>query len=152
MGGHSFRSYLTTNRFEVDTRLNKCIGDLKVEGMSGEAKFAIVKFKHELSKVLDDIGSFRKQVLASIEKPEGLDELRTKVLTNAATEEEKAKFEVIKKEYTDKCAAVALPYFSEEIAVPFEFISEEDFKSLLSHNDINTVEDYEYLYSKLVKK
>ena len=44
---------LKASRFEIEQQLNQYIGNLKVEGLSSDAKLAIVKLKIELSKVVD---------------------------------------------------------------------------------------------------
>lgn len=143
---------LKASRFEVEQQLNQYIGNIKVEGLSGKAKLALVKLKIELSKIVDAINDFRKKTIESIEKPENFDELKAESEKEDATEETKQAYKKIEEEYNKKFAEVAIPYFNEVIDIPFDFISEEDFYTLVEHNEVNVIFGYEYIYNKLVKK
>lgn len=143
---------MKASRFEIEQQLNQYIGNLKVDELSAEAKLALVKLKLELSKVMEDIDSFRKKAVDSIEKPENFDELREAANKEGATEEDKEAFKKVEEEYNKKFADIALPYFNEIIDVPFDFISIDDFYSLVKNNQVNVVFGYEYIYRKLVKQ
>lgn len=142
---------IKASRFEVEQQLNQFVGNLKVEGMSADAKLALVKLKIELSKVMSDIEDFRKKTLGSINKPEKYDELKELSEKENATDKDKAAFKVVSDEYNKKFGEVAIPYFNTVIDIPFDFISESDFYAIVEHNDINVIFGYEYIYSKLVK-
>lgn len=141
---------IKASRFEVEQQLNQFVGNLKVEGMSADAKLALVKLKIELSKVMSDIEDFRKKTLDS-NKPEKYDELKELSEKENATDKDKAAFKVVSDEYNKKFGEVAIPYFNTVIDIPFDFISESDFYAIVEHNDINVIFGYEYIYSKLVK-
>lgn len=142
---------IKASRFEVEQQLNQFVGNLKVEGMSADAKLALVKLKIELSKVMSDIDDFRKNTLSSINKPEKYDELKELSEKENATDKDKSAFKVVSDEYNKKFGEVAIPYFNTVIDIPFDFISESDFYAIVEHNDINVIFGYEYIYSKLVK-
>ena len=142
---------LKASRFEIEQQLNQYIGNIKVEGLSGKAKLALVKLKIELSKVVSDIDDFRKKTIESLEKPSNYDKLKEKAEKENATEKDKEAFKKVENGYNKKFAEVAIPYFNEIITIPFDFISEEDFYTLVEHNEINVIFGYEYIYNKLVK-
>lgn len=143
---------LTATRFEVEQQLNHFIGNLKVEGMSKEAKKAIVMLKIELGKVIKEIDEFRKTTIDSIGKPDNYEELKEAANKENATKEDKEAFEKIDREFNMKFNEVALPFFNEVITFPFDFLSKDDFMALVENNDINLVFGYEYIYNKLVKE
>lgn len=145
------KKVLKASRFEIDQQLNQYVGSLKVEGLTSKAKLALVKLKIEMSKVVEDINDFRKKTLESIDKPENYDELKSAAEKEEATKEDKEAWSKVEKEYNEKFAEVALPYFNEVVELPFDFLTEEDFYTLVEHNDVNVVFGYEYVYNKLVK-
>ena len=146
------KKVLKASRFEIEQQLNQYVGSLKVEGLTSKAKLALVKLKIEMSKVVEDINDFRKKTLESIDKPENYDELKSAAEREEATKEDKEAWGKVEKEYNEKFAEVALPYFNEVVELPFDFLTEEDFYTLVEHNDVNVVFGYEYVYNKLVKK
>lgn len=146
------KKVLKASRFEIEQQLNQYVGSLKVEGLTSKAKLALVKLKIEMSKVVEDINDFRKKTLESINKPENYDELKSAAEKEEATKEDKEAWSKVEKEYNEKFAEVALPYFNEVVELPFDFLTEEDFYTLVEHNDVNVVFGYEYVYNKLVKK
>lgn len=143
---------LKASRFEIEQQLNLYIGNIKVEGLSKEAKLSLVKLKLELSDVVRDIEEFRKKTLESIEKPENFDKLKEAAEKEDATEEDKKAYKEAENEYNNKFAEVAIPYFNEIIELPFTHISKEDFYKLVENNDVNVIYGYEYIYNKLVKQ
>ena len=143
---------LKASRFEIEQQLNQYIGNLKVEGLSADAKLALVKLKIELSNVTKEIEEFRKQTIESINKADNFDELREAAQKEDATEEEKQAYKKVEDEFNNKFVEIALPYFNETVEIPFDYISKEDFYELVKHNDVNVVFGYEYIYNKLVKK
>lgn len=146
------KKVLKASRFEIEQQLNQYVGSLKVEGLTSKAKLALVKLKIEMSKVVEDINDFRKKTLESIDKPENYDELKSAAEKEEATKGDKEAWSKVEKEYNEKFAEVALPYFNEVVELPFDFLTEEDFYTLVEHNDVNVVFGYEYVYNKLVKK
>ena len=146
------KKVLKASRFEIEQQLNQYVGSLKVEGLTSKAKLALVKLKIEMSKVVEDINNFRKKTLESIDKPENYNELKSAAEKEEATKEDKEAWSKVEKEYNEKFAEVALPYFNEVVELPFDFLTEEDFYTLVEHNDVNVVFGYEYVYNKLVKK
>lgn len=142
---------LTASRFEIEQQLNQFVGNLKVEGMSTNAKLALVELKLELSKIVKDAEEFKKTTVASIEKPTDYDKLKELAERKEATAEDKAAYKIVEEQYNKAFAEVAIPYFNEIITIPFEYISKEDFKALVEHNDLNAVFGYEYIYNKLVE-
>ena len=146
------KKVLKASRFEIEQQLNQYVGSLKVEGLTSKAKLALVKLKIEMSKVVEDINDFRKKTLESIDKPENYDELKSAAEREEATKEDKEAWGKVEKEYNEKFAEVALPYFNEVVELPFDFLTEEDFYTLVEHNDVNVVVGYEYVYNKLVRK
>ena len=143
---------LKATRYEIEQQLNQYIGNIKVEGLSSEAKLALVKLKIELTKIVEDINEFRKKTLDSIDKPENYEELKEASQKENATEEDKEAFKKVEEELNNKFVEIALPYFNEVVEIPFDFISEKDFYALVQHNNVNIVFGYEYIYNKLVKK
>lgn len=143
---------MKASRFEIEQQLNQYIGNLKVDGLSADAKLALVKLKLELSKVMEDIDAFRKKAVDSIEKPENFDELREAANKEGATAEDKEAYKKAEEEYNKKFTDIALPYFNEIIDIPFDFISIDDFYNLVKNNEVNVVFGYEYIYRKLVKQ
>lgn len=143
---------LKATRYEIEQQLNQYIGNIKVEDLSTDSKLALVKLKIELSKVISEIDEFRKKTIDSIEKPDNFDELRENAQKEGATKEDKEIWEKVEKEFNDKFVEIALPYFNEVVELPFDYISEEDFYTLVKHNDANLIFGYEYIYNKLVKK
>lgn len=146
------KKVLKASRFEIEQQLNQYVGSLKVEGLTSKAKLALVKLKIEMSKIVEDINDFRKKTLESIDKPENYDELKATTEKEEATKEDKEAWSKVEKEYNEKFAEVALPYFNEIVELPFDFLTEEDFYTLVEHNDVNVVFGYEYVYNKLVEK
>lgn len=146
------KKVLKASRFEIEQQLNQYVGSLKVEGLTSKAKLALVKLKIEMSKVVEDINDFRKKTLESIDKPENYDKLKEDASKEDATKEVKEAWSKVEKQYNDKFVEVALPYFNETVELPFDFLTEEDFYTLVEHNDVNVVFGYEYVYNKLVKK
>lgn len=142
---------IKATRFEVEQQLNQFIGNLKVEGMSPDAKLALVELKLELSKITKEIEEFRKTTLASINKPENYDKLKEDAEKEGATDEAKAAYKVVEDEYNKAFTEVALPYFNDIVSIPFDYISKDDFRALVKHNDLNVIFGYEYIYEKLVK-
>lgn len=143
---------LKATRYEIEQQLNQYIGNIKVEDLSTDSKLALVKLKIELSKVISEIEEFRKKTIDSIEKPDNFDELRENAQKEGATKEDKEIWEKVEKEFNNKFVEIALPYFNEVVELPFDYISEEDFYTLVKHNDANLIFGYEYIYNKLVKK
>lgn len=143
---------LKATRYEIEQQLNQYIGNIKVEDLSTDSKLALVKLKIELSKVISEIEEFRKKTIDSIEKPDNFDELRENAQKEGATKEDKEIWEKVEKEFNDKFVEIALPYFNEVVELPFDYISEEDFYTLVKHNNANLIFGYEYIYNKLVKK
>lgn len=146
------KKVLKASRFEVEQQLNQYVGSLKVEGLSGKTKLALVKLKIELSKVVKEIEEFRKKTLDSIEKPDNYDELKELAMKEDATKEVKEAWAKAEDEYNQKFTEVALPYFNEVVEIPFDFITEDEFYKLVEHNDVNVIFGYEYVYNKLVQK
>lgn len=146
------KNVLKASRFEIEQQLNPFIGNLKVEGISAEGKLSLVLLKLELSKVIKDIEDFRKTTLESIDKPKNYEELEQAANKEDATKEDKEAFKKVQDEYNSKFVEVALPYFNEIVDIPFDFISKDDFKEVVKHNDANVVFGYEYVYNKLVKQ
>lgn len=143
---------LKATRFEIEQQLNQYIGNIKVEGLSKEAKLALVKLKLEMSDIVKDIEEFRKTTIESIDKPDNYDELKEKASSEDATQEDKDEWNKVEQEYNKKFVDIALPYFNEEVSLPFDFLSKEDFYKLVENNDVNVIYGYEYIYNKLVKK
>lgn len=143
---------LKATRFEIEQQLNQYVGNIKVEGLSKEAKLALVKLKLEMSDVVKDIEEFRKTTIESIDKPDNYDELKEKASSEDATQEDKDEWNKVEQEYNKKFVDIALPYFNEEVSLPFDFLSKDDFYKLVENNDVNVIYGYEYIYNKLVKK
>ena len=143
---------LKISRIEAEQQLNQFVGNLKVEGMSADARLALVKLKLELTKLIKENDEFRETTRESIEKPANYDELEKASNTDNATQEDKDAFKTVQEEYNKKLIEVLYPYLSAEVTLPFDYISEEDFYELVKHNDVNIVYGYEYIYNKLVKK
>ena len=143
---------LKISRIEAEQQLNQFVGNLKVEGMSADARLALVKLKLELTKLIKENDEFRETTRDSIEKPANYDKLEKASNTDNATQEDKDAFKTVQEEYNKKLIEVLYPYLSAEVTLPFDYISEEDFYELVKHNDVNIVYGYEYIYNKLVKK
>ena len=143
---------LKISRIEAEQQLNQFVGNLKVEGMSSDARLALVKLKLELTKLIKENDEFRETTRDSIEKPANYDELEKASNTDNATQEDKDAFKTVQEEYNKKLIEVLYPYLSAEVTLPFDYVSEEDFYELVKHNDVNIVYGYEYIYNKLVKK
>ena len=143
---------LKISRIEAEQQLNQFVGNLKVEGMSSDARLALVKLKLELTKLIKENDEFRETTRESIEKPANYNELEKASNTDNATQEDKDAFKTVQEEYNKKLIEVLYPYLSAEVTLPFDYISEEDFYELVKHNDVNIVYGYEYIYNKLVKK
>ncbi len=141
---------IKASRFEIEQQLNNFLGNLKIEGLSGAGKYSLVMLKIELSKIAKEIEDFRKTTIESIDKPKGYTELEVKPVSER-TDEEKETFKKLQEEYNDKFTEVALPYFNEVVEIPFNFITEDDFKHIVEHNELNVLFGYEYIYNKLVK-
>lgn len=143
---------LKASRFEIEQQLNPFIGNLKVEGMSGDAKIALVYLKLELGKQVKAIDEFRKVTIASIDKPKNFDELKQKSESADATDEDKSAYKQVEAEFNKKFGDIALPYFNEVVEMPFDYLTDADFKVLVKNNDLTVIFGYEYIYEKLVKK
>lgn len=143
---------LKITRIEAEQQLNQFVGNLKVEGMSADARLALVKLKLELTKLIKENDEFREATRESIEKPANYDELEKVSNADDATQEDKDAFKTVQEEYNKKLIEVLYPYLSAEVTLPFDYISEEDFYELVKHNDVNIVYGYEYIYNKLVKQ
>ena len=143
---------LKISRIEAEQQLNQFVGNLKVEGMSADARLALVKLKLELTKLIKENDEFRETTRESIEKPDNYDELEKASNADNATQEDKDAFKAVQEEYNKKLVEVLYPYLSAEVTLPFDYISEEDFYELVKHNDVNIVYGYEYIYNKLVEK
>ena len=143
---------LNITRIEAEQQLNQFVGNLKVEGMSPDARLALVKLKLELTKLIKENDEFREITRESIEKPENYDELERAAKEDNATQEQKDAFKVVQDEYNKKLIEVLYPYLSAEVEIPFDYLTQEDFYELVKHNDVNIVYGYEYIYNKLVKQ
>lgn len=143
---------LKITRIEVEQQLNQFVGNLKVEGLTPEARLALVKLKIQLSKLIKEDDEFRETTKSSIKKPDNYTELEQKANSEDATEEDKKAFNKVKEDYNKQLLDILYPYLSSEVEIPFDFLSEEDFYELVKHNDVNMVYGYEYIYNILVKK
>lgn len=143
---------LKITRIEAEQQLNQFVGNLKVEGMSSDARLALVKLKIELTKLIKENDEFRETTRESIEKPTNYDELEKASSADNATQEDKDAFKTVQDEYNKKLIEVLYPYLSAEVEIPFDYLTQEDFYELVKHNDVNIVYGYEYIYNKLVKQ
>ena len=142
---------LKATRYEIDQQLNRYIGNLKVDGLSSEAKLALVKLKIEMTDIVKEIDEFRQKTIDSIQKPDNYDKLKEAASKEGATEEDKKVFAEAEARYNNAFAEIALPYFNEVVELPFDYITKEDFYTLVKNNDVNVIFGYEYVYNKLVK-
>lgn len=142
---------LKASRFEVEQQLNNLVSSLKIKDISPEGKLALVRLKIKLTEVKNEIDEFRKTTIESINKPEKLDELKEAASKEDATDEVKNAFRELEDAYNKEFAEVAIPYYNDIISIPFNFISEADFDSIVKNNDIDALFGYEYIYNKLVK-
>lgn len=142
---------LKVSRWELEQQLNLFIGSIKVSGLSKECKVALVKLKIELGKFAKEIEEYRKATIDGVIKPEGYDELKSKVSENKATKEEEDKFNELEKAYNQELMEILVPYFNEVVEIPFEGIKEDDFWSIVENSDVEIIFGYEYLKNKLVK-
>lgn len=143
---------LKITRLETEQQLNQFVGNLKVEGMSADARLALVKLKIELTNIIKQNDEFRETTRESVVKPENYDELEKVANDEKATQADKDAFKTVQEEYNKKLIEVLYPYLSAEVEIPFDFLSEADFYELVKHNDVNMVYGYEYIYNTLVKK
>ena len=143
---------LKITRLETEQQLNQFVGNLKVEGMSADARLALVKLKIELTNIIKQNDEFRETTRESVVKPENYDELEKVANDEKATQADKDAFKTVQEEYNKKLIEVLYPYLSAEVEIPFDFLSEVDFYELVKHNDVNMVYGYEYIYNTLVKK
>lgn len=143
---------LKITRLEIEQQLNQFVGNLKVEGMSADARLALVKLKIELTNIIKQNDEFRETTRESVVKPENYDELEKVANDEKATQADKDAFKTVQEEYNKKLIEVLYPYLSAEVEIPFDFLSEADFYELVKHNDVNMVYGYEYIYNTLVKK
>lgn len=143
---------LKATRIEIEQQLNQFVGNLKVEGMSPEAKLALVKLKIELSKIVKEDDEFRETTRNSTDKPANYNQLEEAANKEDAIKEDKDAFAAVQEEYNKALLETLYPYLSTEIEIPFDFLSESDFYELVKHNDVNMVYGYEYIYNKLVKQ
>lgn len=143
---------LKITRLEIEQQLNQFVGNLKVEGMSADARLALVKLKIELTNIIKQNDEFRETTRESVVKPENYDELEKVANDEKATQADKDAFKTVQEEYNKKLIEVLYPYLSAEVEIPFDFLSEVDFYELVKHNDVNMVYGYEYIYNTLVKK
>lgn len=138
-------------RWEFEQQLNNFIGSIKVNGLTKECKVALVKLKIELSKIVKEIEEYRKTTVDGVTKPEGYDDLKSKVDSKEATEEEKEKLEALEQVYNKELSDVLIPYFNEIVEVPFDGIKEDDFWGIVENSDVELIFGYEYLKNKLVR-
>ena len=138
-------------RWEFEQQLNNFIGSIKVNGLTKECKVALVKLKIELSKIVKEIEEYRKTTVDGVTKPEGYDDLKSKVDSKEATEEEKEEFEALEQVYNKELSDVLIPYFNEIVEVPFDGIKEDDFWGIVENSDVELIFGYEYLKNKLVR-
>ena len=143
---------LKITRLEAEQQLNQFVGNLKVEGMSADARLALVKLKIELTNIIKQNDEFRETTRESVVKPENYDELEKVANDEKATQADKDAFKTVQEEYNKKLIEVLYPYLSAEVEISFDFLSEADFYELVKHNDVNMVYGYEYIYNTLVKK
>lgn len=143
---------LKITRLEIEQQLNQFVGNLKVEGMSADARLALVKLKIELTNIIKQNDEFRETTRESVVKPENYDKLEKVANDEKATQADKDAFKTVQEEYNKKLIEVLYPYLSAEVEIPFDFLSEADFYELVKHNDVNMVYGYEYIYNTLVKK
>ena len=143
---------LKITRLEAEQQLNQFVGNLKVEGMSADARLALVKLKIELTNIIKQNDEFRETTRESVVKPENYDKLEKVANDEKATQADKDAFKTVQEEYNKKLIEVLYPYLSAEVEIPFDFLSEADFYELVKHNDVNMVYGYEYIYNTLVKK
>lgn len=142
---------IKASRWELEQQLNQFIGTIKTNGLSKECKVALVKLKIELSKRVKEIDEFRKTTVDGVVKPEGYDELKSKVENKEVTTEEKAQFEELEKAYNKELMDVLVPYFNEVVEIPFEGIKEDDFWNIVENSEVEIIFGYEYLKNKLVQ-
>jgi hypothetical protein len=144
-------AFVKFTRYEADKYLNEFVGKIKTTALSNDVVYSLVKFKIELTKVIEDINKFRKELIVSIPAPEGFEALRSKANSDDASEEDKNEFAKVENEYNSKLSEVAIPYFNEVIKLEFIGLSEAEFKSIIEAKDLDVVFGYEYIYNKLVK-
>lgn len=142
---------LKVTRLEVEQQLNQFVGNLKVEGMTPDARLTLVKLKLALTKIIKEDDEFRETTKNSIVKPDNYDELKEAANKEDATKEDKEAFKAVEEEYNKKLVDVLVPYLQQEVTIPFDYLTEEDFYELVKHNDVNILYGYEYIYNKLVK-
>ncbi len=142
---------IKASRFEIEQQLNTLVGSLKVKDLSPEGKITLVHLKLALTKIKTGIEEFRKTTIDSINKPEKLDELKEAAEKENATDEVKSAFKQVEAEYNKEFAEVAIPYYNAIVSIPFNFISESDFDSIVKNNDLDALFGYEYIHDKLVR-
>jgi hypothetical protein len=138
-------------RYEAEKYLNAFISQIKPAALSGDVVYDLVKFKLELTKVVEGIEAFRKELIKTVPSPENLASLRADAQKEDATEEAKALLKSTEDNYNEELSKIAIPFFNEVVSVPFKGLSEEDFKEIVKAKELDSLFTYEYLYNKLVK-
>jgi hypothetical protein len=144
-------TFVKFTRYEADRYLNEFIAQIKTNKLESETIYSLVKFKIELSKIIEDISKFRKELLSAIPAPEGFETLKNKAAAEDATVEDKEEFKKVENKYNEELSKAAIPYFNEVQKIEFTGLSEEEFKSIIESKDLDAVFGYEYIYNKLVK-
>jgi hypothetical protein len=138
-------------RFEVEKYLNEFVSTIKTNGLDGDVVYDLVKLKIELTKEVSKIAEFRKTLISTVNAPDGWDAIKAKVDSKEElTEEEQVLRGRLEAIYNEELSKVALPFFNEVLTIPFNGISEDDFKAIVKNKELDSVFGYEYLYNKLV--
>lgn len=151
MENKELEKVLKLSRWELEQQMNNFVGSIKVNGLSKECKVTLVKLKIELGKLAKEIEDYRKTVIDGVIKPDGYEELKTKVDNKTATKEEEFKFKELTENYNKELMDALIPYFNEVVEIPFDGIKEDDFWSIVENSEVEVIFGYEYLKNKLVQ-
>lgn len=141
---------LKATRFEIEQQLNPLLCVTKVTHLSNEDKNALFDLKIKLTDITNSIFNFRKDTADSIDKPENFEKLFKNANSSDATEQDKAEWNKVYKEYREKFENLTIDYLNAIESIPFNFVSKDSFQKLMDDNDFKLAE-YEYIYKKLVK-
>jgi hypothetical protein len=128
-------------KFECE-QLNNLISKLKISTVSNTNRVVIIKDKIELSRIVQDIETFKKVTADSL-KPDNFE-----VLILSEDEEVKNVIQKLEQQFNE----ILIQELNSVIDVEIDMIDIEDYFKIVEENKNLDVLEYEDIFNKLVKK
>lgn len=123
--------------------LNQVLKDIRVSGMSVDARRKLIGLKIDLGGIAKVTDDFQSELIQA-HKPSDFEKIQ-----NDNTDEGKKAFALIASELDAKIVEVLNPYYAEDVSISYDGIKSDEFDKLTEVNDL-TLAAYEFLNQKLV--